>query len=113
MMKMRDEQEILEMFNNLGEHDVPTRPPRRGLEETPHYSWAGDNFKYGYFQGKVAALAWVLGESNTADLNNNYDFEDFVAEQEARKRPPDYPTLKNGLGRQPVRAINHQEEQQY
>jgi hypothetical protein len=40
----------------------------------------GDNFKYGMFIGKLAALGWVLGDES-CDLKIHYDFDGFSRAQ--------------------------------
>jgi hypothetical protein len=65
---MRNEEEIRRVVENLApEPDAPDP--------------TGDNFKYGYFMGKLAALEWVLGDAPSSDMTSHFDFEDWMREQ--------------------------------
>lgn len=49
----------------------------------------GDNFKFGMWVGKLAALGWVLGEP-IANVKIHYDFDSWEIDQctEADRMPP-------------------------
>jgi hypothetical protein len=49
-----------------------------------HLDWQGDNFKYGYYIGKLVALGWVLGEPS-ADMSIDHDFESWILEQRSHR----------------------------
>jgi hypothetical protein len=66
---MRPRKLIQETFENLGVHPADG-PPRQA-----------DNFRFGYWCGKAAALGWVLGETSTGAMNSSYTFDDFLKEQ--------------------------------
>jgi hypothetical protein len=70
---MRSEDEVWDAFQNAGEHGD-------GISDETPLDWNGDNFKYGFFAGRLAALSWVLGDKNSIEINCNLDFEDFLRE---------------------------------
>jgi hypothetical protein len=76
---MRSEEEIRRVFDLLGEvGDDPTEPDPTNLDELPVNAWQDDTFKYGYLMGKLEALAWVLGDRNSAAINCHYDYAGYI-----------------------------------
>jgi hypothetical protein len=82
---MRSEEEILEVFNSLGELGDDGNPIEH-LEDMPFHKWKKDTFKYGFLMGKHIALGWVLGDPIGYQISCHYDFEDFIGEEESNKR---------------------------
>ncbi len=76
-MTMRSEEEIRDVFLNLG-----MKINEKGVQFDVQ---AADNFQYGLFMGKLTALGWVLGvDRSSGDMGSHYDYEDFILEQRSR-----------------------------
>jgi hypothetical protein len=65
---MRSEEEIREVFNTFDE-----------AEQEELMNSKGDNFKYGFWVGKLTALGWMLGDP-IADLKIHHDYQSYVLE---------------------------------
>ena len=80
---MRSEEEVQHVFDNF---DV--------AEESELMASWGDNFKYGYWSGKLVALEWVLG-GPLDPVKIHHDFESYILEFRASREeipPPEEAT---------------------
>ena len=44
--------------------------------------WMGDNFKAGFYAGKLIALEWALGDAPGSGLAIDHDYESWMREAE-------------------------------
>lgn len=72
---MRSEEEIRNV------HLEFDNPYLREAEDHPA-NCEGDNFKFGFYIGKQAALGWMLGEIPSSMISSHFDFEDWDRETE-------------------------------